>query len=99
MQFSWDSLTVISHLRQVCLAKVGWNSSPLPLPPLLELSQCLSDLVLTYRPIIALPEYDLKVVSICKLYGSGGLAVVVLRAFHHISAICKIMRKSDEKVL
>ena len=32
----------------------------------------------TYRPIIGLPEYKLKIVNICERHGTGGLEVVVL---------------------
>ena len=37
-------------------------------------------LLLTYRPILALPEYKLEVVNICKMHGTG-LEVVVLSTF------------------
>ena len=37
-------------------------------------------LLLTYRPILALPEYKSKVVNICKMHGTGSPEVVVLLA-------------------
>ena len=51
--------------------------------PSLTLNHCLSDLslLLTYRPILGLPEYKLKVVNICEMHGTGGLEVVVFDRF------------------
>ena len=49
-------------------------------PPFLILTiACLGfSLLLTYRPILGLPEYKLKVVNICEMHGTGGREVVVL---------------------
>ena len=35
-------------------------------------------LLLIYRPIVGLPEYELKVVNICEMHWTEGLEVVVL---------------------
>ena len=52
----------------------GWNP-PLEILAIACLTSCL---LLTDRPTLGLPEYKLKVVSICKIHGTGGLEVVVL---------------------
>ena len=33
-------------------------------------------LLLTYRPILGLPEYKLKIVNICEMHGTGGREVL-----------------------
>ena len=51
-------------------------------------------LLLTYRPILGLPEYlQIKVVNICEMHWTEGLEVVVLRALLPISAICRNCKK------
>ena len=49
----------------------------------LNLNHCLSDLclLLTYRPILRLPEYKLKVVNICEMQGTGVLKLWCLTDF------------------
>ena len=43
---------------------------------------CLTSLLLCCeKPNLGLPEYKLKLVNICKMSGTGGLEVVVLRIF------------------
>ena len=53
-------------------------------------------LLLSYRPIIGLPEYKLKVVNVCEMHrtGRGCLEVVV---FDRFQRTVEIVRKSDEK--
>ena len=52
--------------------------------PSLNLNHYLSDLfiLLSYRPILDLSEYKLKVVNTCEMHTTGGIEVVV---FDHIS--------------
>ena len=38
-------------------------------------------LLLTYGPILALPEYKLKVAKICEMHGTAGIKVLVLSTF------------------
>ena len=54
-------------------------------------------LVLANRTILALPEYNSKVVNVYEMHRIGGLEVVVLSAFRQISAM--IMWNVLEKVM
>ena len=74
---------MVKPFRLTYLAKGGGGGGGGLLLPLEILTiACLTFcLLLTYRPILALPEYKLKVVNICEIHGTGGLEVVVLCAF------------------
>ena len=65
--------------------------------PSLNLNHCLSDLLLiqlTFRPILGLPEYKLKVVNICEMHGTGGCEVVLFDKFQrYIEIVRKLMNK------
>ena len=51
-------------------------------------------LLLTYRPILGLPEYKLKVVNICEMHGTGGREVVVFDRFQrYVEIVRKLMKK------
>ena len=70
----------------------GCHPSPSPhsLPSLNQTIACLTFfLLLSYTPIIALPEYKLKVVNICECTGQG---VSKLRCLTD-SAICTNCKK------
>ena len=56
-------------------------------------------LLLTDRPTLGLPEYKLKVVSICKMHGTGVLKLWCYVLFDRFQRYVEIVRKSDEKVL
>ena len=49
---------------------------------------------LTRRKILSnLPEYKLKVVNICEMYGTGGLEVGVFGQFQqHVKIVRKLMK-------
>ena len=51
-------------------------------------------LLLTYRPILGLPEYELKVVNICEMHGTEGHEVVVFDRFQrYVEIVRKLMKK------
>ena len=51
-------------------------------------------LLLTYRPILGLPEYKLKVVNICEMRRTGGREVVVFDRFQrYVEIVRKLMKK------
>ena len=55
---------------------------------------CLTfHLLLTYRPILAPPEYELKVVNICEMDGTGCIKVPVLCAFDWFQQYVEIAKK------
>ena len=64
-------------------------------PPSLNLNHCLLTfcLLLTYRAILSLPEYKLKVVNICEMHGTGGREVVVLDQFQRYVEIVRKLKK------
>ena len=51
-------------------------------------------LLFTYRPILSLPEYKVKVVSICEMLETGGPEVVVFDPFQRY---VEILQDIDEK--
>ena len=73
---------MVKPFRLTYLAKGGGGVVATPLPLEILTIACLTFcLLLTDRPTLGLPEYKLKVVNICKMYGTGGLEVAVLYAF------------------
>ena len=51
-------------------------------------------LLVTYRPILGLPEYKLQIVNICEKHGTGGLEVVVFDRFQrYVEIVRKLMKK------
>ena len=61
--------------RLTYMAKVA----PPPPPHKILTIACLTfRILLTYRPILGLPEYKLKVVNIFQMHGTGGIKVYVL---------------------
>ena len=75
---------MVKPFRITYLAKgEGVVDTPHPPPPLeiLTIACPTFCLLLTDRPTLGLTEYQLKVVNICKMHGTGGLEVVVLSAF------------------
>ena len=74
---------MVKPFRLTYLAGDGGGGGMVATAPLEFLTiACLTFcLLLTDRPTLGLPEYKLKVVNICKMHGTGGLEVVVLRAF------------------
>ena len=68
-----------------------WFPSPIEILTIACLTFCLS---LTYRPILGLPEYKLKVVNICELHGTRGREVVVFDRFQrYVEIVRKLMKK------
>ena len=67
----------------------------------MHFNHCLSEilLILTHRPILALPEYKLKVVSVCEMHGTGVLKLWCYAFFYRLQRYLHIVRKSDAKVL
>ena len=64
------------RLTYVAEGGEGW------LPPQILIIACLTFcLLLSYRPILGLSEYKLKVVNICEMHGTGGLEFVVFDRF------------------
>ena len=59
--------------------------------------------MLTDRPSLGLPEYNLKVANICKMYGTGVLKLWYYEFygffFDRFPRYVEIVRKSDKKVL
>ena len=82
---------MVKPFRLIYLAKEGGGLPPPP--PLLTLTIACGTfcLVLTYRPIPAIPEYKLKVVNICEVHGIGGLEVVALCAFDRLQRYVQIV--------
>ena len=65
------------------------------LPSLILAIACLTVcLLLTYRPILGLPEYKLNFVNICEMHGTGGHEVVVFDWFQRYVKIVKNWWKS-----
>ena len=51
-------------------------------------------LLLTYRSILYLPKYKLKVVNICEMHGKGGRQVVVFDRFQrYVEIVKKLLKK------
>ena len=88
---------LVKPFRLTYLAKgrEGEASSSLNLN-LVFLTFCL---LLTYRPILALLEYKLKVANIFEMHKTVGLEVVVVWTFDRFPRYVQIVGKSDEKVL
>ena len=74
-------MTIASYNpSMVLLANISGQEPPCSL----ELNYWLSDLLLnglSYRPIIALPEYRFKVFNICEMHGTGGAEVKAIPIF------------------
>ena len=69
----------------------GGVASPLQILTIACLAFCL---LLTYSPILGLPEYNVKVFNICEMHGTGGREVVV---FDRFQRYVEIVRKSMKK--
>ena len=70
---------VINHLDgQAISNNISGQGGLSPLS--LNFNHCLSDLflLLTYKPILDLPEHKLKVAIICEMHNADGFEVVVL---------------------
>ena len=89
---------MVKPFRLTYLAKGGGGCH---LPPLeiLTIASLTFCLLLTDRPTLGLPEYKLKVVNICKMYGTGFLKLWCYELFDQFQLYVEIVRKSDEKVL
>ena len=49
---------------------------------------------MTYRPILGLPEYKLKVVNTCEMHGTRGREVVVFDRFQrYVEIVRELMKK------
>ena len=83
----------------------GGSAAQLPPPPPslnregLTIACITFFLLLTYRSILGLPEYKLKVVNICEMHGTGVLTLWCYELFDRFQQYVEIVRKSDEKVL
>ena len=74
----------------------GGGGGEVATPPLqiLTIAYLTFCLLLTYGPILGLPEYKLKNVNICEMHRTGSLEVVV---FDRFQRYVEIVRKNDEK--
>ena len=74
------------------MGEKGWHPS---LKILTTACLTLCCLLWIYRPILALPEYKLKVVNICEMRETGGIKVLALYAiFDRFQGYVEIVRKS-----
>ena len=79
---------MVKPFRIAYLAKGGGCHPPL----LIFTIACLTIyLLLTYRPILGLREYESKVINICEMHGTGALEVVVFE--HRFQRYVEIVRK------
>ena len=86
---------MVKPFRLTYLAK-GGGGVMVATPPLQILTiACLKFcLLLTYSPILGLPEYKVKVFNICEMHGTGGREAVV---FDQFQRYVEIVRKSIKK--
>ena len=79
---------MVKPFRLTCMAKGGRVATPHSL----NLNHCLSHLLL-----IGLPEYNLKVINICEMHGTGGREVVVFDQFQRYVEIVRKLKKKVNK--